>query len=100
MPSDRKLQIHARLRPVWAAALALVCVSVSAAAGGDDWRYWSRFGKGSWQKTRVTSETLDASGNVTGRNVTENEITLVDRTERLLTLRVATTVHVAGKRFN
>jgi hypothetical protein len=72
---------------------------VAGGAGNDDWRYWSRFGKGSWKKIRVTSETLDASGNVISRNVTDNQITLVDRSQRWIKLQITTTVNVAGKNF-
>jgi hypothetical protein len=79
--------------------LALAFVTVAGGAGGDDWRYWSRFGKGSWKRIRVTSETLDVGGNVIARSVTDNRITLVDRTQERITLQFTTTVNVAGKRF-
>jgi hypothetical protein len=100
MPSDANRPIPARMRPLATVIVALTFIFIAGGAGGDDWRHWSRFGKGSWKKVRTTSETLDASGNVISRSVSENEITLVERSERRLTLRVATTVQVAGKWFD
>jgi hypothetical protein len=82
-------------------ALIVACafVALAGGAGRDDWRYWSKFGKGSWTLVRSTTETLDRDGRVTSRSVTDSQTTLVERTDRQITLRVVTTVQVAGKRF-
>ena len=79
--------------------VACALVGLAGGAGSDDWRYWSKFGAGSWKLVRSTTETLDRDGRVTSRSVTDSQTTLVERTDRRVTLRVVTTVNVAGKRF-
>ena len=82
-----------------AVAIACAVIMLAGGAGGDDWRDWSKFGKGSWKRVRSTTETFDRDGRVTSQTVTDRQTTLIERNERRITLRVATTVHVAGKRF-
>lgn len=60
---------------------------------------WARFPVNSWKLVRVTSETLDAKGQVAGITKTETRTTLVASTATSYTLRVDVTVEVAGRRF-
>jgi hypothetical protein len=61
---------------------------------------WARFQPGAWKKVRVTTETLDEAGTVTGTSITDNVSVLEDITDRAYHLRVEVTVEVAGKRFD
>lgn len=61
---------------------------------------WGRFKTGSWKQVRVTTETLDAQGQVSGVSKTETKSTLVELDESAYTLQIEVTVEVAGKRFS
>lgn len=60
---------------------------------------WGEFEPGAWKLVRVLTETLDETGLVTGTTTTETRTTLMQADKRGITLEVATTVEVAGKRF-
>ncbi|MCI0360778.1 MAG: hypothetical protein L0211_20055 [Planctomycetaceae bacterium] len=60
---------------------------------------WARFPLGSWKSVRVVSETLDAKGNVANIIRTETRTTLIAANHEGYSLRVESTVEVAGKRF-
>jgi hypothetical protein len=60
---------------------------------------WARFPIGSWKSVRVVSETLDAKGNVANIIRTETKTTLIAVDNESYSLRVESTVEVAGKRF-
>ncbi len=60
---------------------------------------WGEFEPGAWKLVRVLTETLDEAGLVTGTTTTETRTTLMLADKRGITLEVATTVEVAGKRF-
>ena len=60
---------------------------------------WGEFQPGAWKLVRVLTETLDENGLVTGTTTTETRTTLMQADERGITLEIATTVEVAGKRF-
>jgi hypothetical protein len=60
---------------------------------------WGRFPAGSWKSVRVTTHTLDASGNVASVTCTETRTTLVAVDKSSYSLRVESIVEIAGKRF-
>jgi hypothetical protein len=60
---------------------------------------WGRFPLGSWKSVRVVTETLDDKGQVANVTRTETRTTLVAADERGYSLRIESTVEVAGKRF-
>ncbi|MDY0167307.1 MAG: hypothetical protein RBS80_12235 [Thermoguttaceae bacterium] len=60
---------------------------------------WGEFQPGAWKLVRVFTETLDEDGLVTGTSTSETRTTLLQMDDRGITLEVATTVEVAGKRF-
>jgi len=61
---------------------------------------WGEFQPGAWKLVRVLTETLDEEGLVTGTTTTETRTTLMQADEGGITLEIATTVEVAGKRFD
>jgi hypothetical protein len=60
---------------------------------------WTRFPVGSWKSVRVVSETLDDKGIVANVIRTETRTTLVAADAQGYSLRIESTVEVAGKRF-
>ena len=60
---------------------------------------WARFPIGSWKSVRVVSETLDGNGLVANIIRTETRTTLVAADAQGYSLRIESTVDVAGKRF-
>jgi hypothetical protein len=60
---------------------------------------WTKFGIGSWKRVRVFTESLNDAGKVETTSVRDSKTTLVDITETHFTLKVETTVEVAGKTF-
>jgi len=60
---------------------------------------WGEFQPGAWKLVRVFTETLDEQGLVTGTSTADTRTTLLQMDDRGITLEVATTVEVAGKRF-
>src|SRR5262245_47791997 len=64
-----------------------------------DLNVWGRFGAGTWKQARIVTETLNDQGRVIDTTITETKTTLVKADSRRLTLRIETTVEVAGKRF-
>ena len=60
---------------------------------------WARFGIGSWKRVRVLTETLDQDGAVDKTTTEETKTTLVQVDESRYTIKVETTVEVAGKRL-
>jgi hypothetical protein len=60
---------------------------------------WGRFPIGSWKSVRVVSETLDDKGQVANITRTETRTTLIAADDRGYSLRVQSTVEVAGKQF-
>jgi hypothetical protein len=60
---------------------------------------WGRFPVGSWKSVRVVTETLDDKGQVANVTRTETRTTLVAADERGYSLRIESSVEVAGKRF-
>ncbi|MDZ7617218.1 MAG: hypothetical protein U1E05_09450 [Patescibacteria group bacterium] len=60
---------------------------------------WGEFEPGAWKLVRVLTETLDETGLVIGTTTAETRTTLMQADQRGITLQVATTVEVAGKRF-
>ncbi len=65
-----------------------------------DQHVWGKFGKGSWKRVRLRTETLDEQGRRTGETVTESKTTIDKVEEDSVTLRIETTVEVEGKRFD
>lgn len=61
---------------------------------------WGRFKPGAWQQVRVTVQSLDAKGNVTGTTTTDRMTTLVGVHPHSVTLELDVTAEVAGKRFD
>lgn len=60
---------------------------------------WTRFGVGSWKKVRAYSESLNEAGKVESTSVKDTKTTLIEVTDTHFTLKVETTVEVAGKKF-
>jgi len=60
---------------------------------------WGRFPVGSWKSVRVTTHTLDAGGNVAGATTTEIRTTVVAADRASYSLRVQSSVEIAGKVF-
>jgi hypothetical protein len=60
---------------------------------------WTKFGIGSWKKVRVFSESLNESGKVESTSIRETKTTLLEVTDTHFTLKVETSVEVAGKTF-
>ncbi|MCE9554660.1 MAG: hypothetical protein K8T91_14990 [Planctomycetes bacterium] len=85
-------------------ALVVVASSGSAAEPNDDLLLkntgWGRFKPGAWQQVRVTVESLDSKGNVTGTTTTDRITTLVGVNPQSVTLELDVTAEVAGKRFD
>jgi hypothetical protein len=85
-------------------ALLFLAIAVGAQlrAGefhASDLNPWTKFGIGSWKKVRVFTESLDETGKVQSTSVKETKTTLVEVTETQFTLKVETTVEVAGRKF-
>jgi hypothetical protein len=81
-----------------ALACAVPCLGQDAATPPNH-HPWGRFPVGSWKTVRVVSESLDAQGQVVNITLTETKTTLVAADAASYTLRVETTVEIAGKRF-
>lgn len=91
-------RFHSR-SAAWA-LLTLVAASSGVAAEPNALRQhhpWGRFSEGSWSLVRVVTETLDASGQVTSTSTTQTKTTLEKVADEGVTLKVETTVEVAGK---
>ncbi len=92
--------------PCWSAVLALAVLGLnsfgqeySACREYHQYHPWGEFEPGAWKLVRVVTETLDEDGLVTSASTTETRTTLLQMNDRGITLEVATTVEVAGKRF-
>jgi hypothetical protein len=88
------------------AAFALGCVLLHAVAvrGQEsdpliEQHAWGKFPVGTWKIVRVITETLDDRGQTSNVTLTETRTTLVATTADDYTLRIESTVEVAGKRF-
>lgn len=60
---------------------------------------WGRFHAGSWNRVRILTETLDAKGNVIATSTTDTKSTLVERGIESFTIKLESTVEVAGKKL-
>ena len=60
---------------------------------------WARFGVRSWKRVRVLSETLDGNGTIETTTSEERKTTLMQVDETRYTIKVETTVEVAGKQL-
>lgn len=60
---------------------------------------WAAFRVGAWKRVRVVTETLDKDGKVLTVSSTETTSTLESVTDRDFTLRVASTIDIAGKSY-
>jgi hypothetical protein len=65
-----------------------------------DQHVWAKFGKGSWKRVRVRTETVDEQGRRTGETITDTKTTIDKVEDDGVTLRVETSVEVEGKRFD
>ncbi len=82
----------------WTALAGTLAADTLAARLGRQ-HAWGRFRPGSWKVVRVTTETLDPNGAVATSSVTETRTSLENVTDRAVTLKVETTVEVAGKKL-
>ncbi len=93
------------IEPLWRVCLlagAILAASACAAQEPDlpaDQHPWGRFPVGSWKSVRVTTQTLDAGGNVASVTCTETRTTLVAADRTSYSLHVQSSVEIAGKRF-
>jgi hypothetical protein len=60
---------------------------------------WANFPIGSWRTVRVLAETLDEAGSVTSTTLTATKSTLIAADAHAYTLRIESTVEIAGKQF-
>jgi hypothetical protein len=91
-----------RLLPILALAAMLLAQRVDFAQDLNlpvEQHPWARFPVGSWKSVRVVSETLDENGTVAGVIRTETRTTLLSVDREGYSLRIESTVEVAGKRF-
>ena len=65
-----------------------------------DHRPWARFAQGTSVEVRITTESLDADGNVTTTSTTRRKTTLLSAASDAISLRIEAAVEVAGKRFD
>lgn len=86
-------------------AVAFLSWAGSAALGAGECKIprehhnWGRFERGAWKSVRVATETFDAAGLPTNLSVTDTRSTLEEADEKTFTLRIESTVEVAGKRI-
>jgi hypothetical protein len=81
---------------------ALISASLRGAQTGDlskEQHPWGRFPVGSWKSVRVVTETLDDKGQVAGITRSETRTTLITSDDHSYSLRIESTVEVAGKKF-
>lgn len=100
---------RARVELLRPAAYALAAVLLSAVWGhlsaanqppiASDHHPWARFGEGTSVEVQITTESLDADGNVTTTSTTRRKRTLLSVADDHISLRSEATVEVAGKRF-
>jgi hypothetical protein len=96
---DRKLRLA-----VSCIAILLLVASHATAEDGEDialrkYHPWGRFHAGSWNRVRIITETIDNSGRVTATSVTDTKSTLAERGLESYSLRLETSVDLAGKRI-
>jgi hypothetical protein len=60
---------------------------------------WAAFRPGSWKEVRVTSESLDAAGNITQKSVTQTKTTLLAVENDIYELQIDVIVEVDGRRI-
>jgi hypothetical protein len=60
---------------------------------------WGAFLPGSWKQVRVTTDTLNAAGEVAERSITETRSKITDVRDDSYELEINVTVEVGGKRF-
>lgn len=60
---------------------------------------WGRFGKGSWRRVRIVTESFDEDGNLTNSSTTDNKTSLEEVTQERVTLKVEVTVEIGGQRL-
>ncbi len=97
----RGVQRLASLLLVFLLASSAPVVAFGAQATGilPEHHAWARFKPGAWKLVRVVREELDENGLVSNTSITETKTTLVDVDEDGVTLEIAVTVDVAGKRL-
>ncbi len=83
----------------WRAASAVAQTAASHELSSRELHVWGRFGPGTWKQVRITTETLNERGEVTGITTTETKTTLVGANPRTVSLKIDVIVEVAGKRF-
>ncbi|MGE0607362.1 MAG: hypothetical protein AB7O62_09735 [Pirellulales bacterium] len=60
---------------------------------------WGRYEPGAWKSVRVATETFDAAGQATNISISDTHSTLEAADEQTFTLRIESSVEVAGKRI-
>jgi hypothetical protein len=78
---------------------APLCAQESQPTHPSDLHAWAKFGVGSWKQVRTFRESLNEQGRVSSMSIIDTKSTLVEVTETDYTLKVETTVEVAGKKF-
>ncbi len=82
----------------------LLIASPLAAADDDDialrtFHPWGRFHVGSWNRVRIISETVDDKGEVVATSISDTRATLIERGLESYSLKLETSVEMAGKRI-
>lgn len=95
---SRCLGIQSRI----VATLVLLALAAAPLAGAEpnalrEHHPWGRFAEGSSTTVRIFTETLDAAGQVTHSSTTQSKTTLEKLTDEGVTLKVESTVELAGK---
>jgi len=105
MVSPQVRRLCCLLRP--ASLVAVLACLLTASASGDEITEqllkntgWGKFKPGAWQQVRVIVQALDPQGNVTATTTTDRTTTLVGVDPQSVTLELAVTAEVAGKRFD
>ncbi|MHB1033774.1 MAG: hypothetical protein ACYC35_05445 [Pirellulales bacterium] len=78
---------------------ACFCTTAYAAGVSREHHPWGCFAPGSWKRVRIVCETLDHTMQVTNVSVTELKTILEKADDAGVTLRIESTVEVAGKKF-
>lgn len=83
--------------------LALTCIAAcnpcAAQDGSLQHHPWARFSVNSWKKVRVLTQKLGENGEIETTTAEETKTTLVQVDDARYTIKVETSVEVAGKRF-
>ncbi len=97
--TEVKRPVKAALKFFAPVILIAVVANLATAEISMEHHSWGRFSPGSWRVARVTTETLDEDGSVINTTVVDEHVELLSISRNAVSLRVESTVDVAGKKF-